>query len=470
MVLLISPNLSSAQSDVSTDLETDKAISELIDSILSPSAHMYGADLPGVQMNFTDQSGVVVRLSDSTLSNTESTNENEKIRIALNDSSAVNLATPTTKNGTKLTPAEIHRQAQTQRCLSMYYRMPVNTEDWRPWTIMHGLLPYGKQSQVIHKGKHYNAVEYLCHNAIGNDTYMLNTNNGSMNVSVGPGVQGHEGQFLAMLAQSDVPRDQKIFIFGNEFTVEDLIEHEKQGCRQATELTFKLIGLSHYVDSDEVWTNSIGQSWNIERLIFEELKQPINGAACGGTHRLMGLSYGVRQREKQGQPIDGQWARANNFIKEYQEYAMRYQNHDGSFSTNWFVTQEADSDLKKRLYTTGHIVEWLAFSLDEEGLADQRFQKSLDYLLKLMLTAPSLDLEIGPKGHALHALRIFELRQYGSNSDVEDATPQDIKIVKQALIQQDRMKPKFDSDFGNTRAQGVSFPGGNTGRRMFRRR
>ncbi len=400
------------------------------------------------------------------------------LRVATLDSSlkkhSILVRRPSPLIETVVNEKQATRKSQIARCLRMYYRMPVDTENWRPWTIMHGLLPFGQQSQVTYQGKQYRAVDYLCSNAIGNDTRMLYlAGNDTFGVSVGPGVQGHEGQFLAMLAQSDVALSQPININGKRFTVADLVEYEKQSCKQNTELTFKLIGLSHYLDSDEIWKNTSGQSWNIERLIYEELKQPINGAACGGTHRLMGLSYAINRRTKQDRPVNGQWGRAQKFIAEYQEYAMRYRNPDGSFSTNWFVTVEAEQDPKKRLYTTGHIIEWLSFSLPQKKLNDARLQESVDYLLKLMLNAEALDLEIGPKGHALHALRIYEERCFGEHCDLEDITPADLALVKKALNRQANMKPQFGMPMG-TPTQKVSYPGnsgfGTPSRRMFRRR
>ena len=513
---LLQPQAAHAQSPVAApavnaDTPVDSiSVTRLIDEILGP-----------VELNFSDSPDVVrssppkdiiakadvpsahtqrpveMKLSDGTLGIQIPTHveEDSGVRIAKrdarnrrnsrnsrnnynrsnNDASMPNRGPAQQTPGSKSALTDFERKRQIARCLAIFYQLPVDTEKWRPWTIMHGLLPYGQQSKVVYQNRTYNAVEYLCYNAIGNETYMMDLADGELTLKVGPGVQGHEGQFLAMLAQADVPQDAKIQIQGKKFTVADLIEYEKQGCRAGTELTFKLIGLSHYLESDEVWDNSLAEPWNIERLIFEELKQPINGAACGGTHRLMGLSYAVEQRRQQDLEIDGQWARARHFVSQYQEYAMRYQNHDGSFSTNWFVTQEADIDSKKRLYTTGHIVEWLSFSLPEENLTDPRLLKGIDYLTKLMLTSPALDLEIGPKGHALHALRIYERRAYGTNSNVEEITPRDLAFANRALKMQEHMIPSFDSQFGTVPSQGVSYPGNNNispggGRRGFRRR
>ena len=103
------------------------------------------------------------------------------------------------------------------------------------------------------------------------------------------------------------------------------------------ELTFKLIGLSYYLDIDARWKNSAGQTWSVEKLVHEELAQPIVGTACGGTHRLMGLAYAVRKREESGRPMTGEFRRAQKYLENYHRYTFtKLQNPDGSFSTEWF--------------------------------------------------------------------------------------------------------------------------------------
>ena len=201
----------------------------------------------------------------------------------------------------------------------------------------------------------------------------------------GPGVQGHYGQFLAILAQSRLPIDYPMLMSGKTFTIADLIEHEKVDCQPGEELTFKLIGLMHYLDSDETWTSRYGEDWSIPRLIPEELKQPIRGAACGGTHRLMGFSYAVNKRIQRGKPMTGEFLRAQRFINDYHRYTFSLQNPDGSFSTQWFTRREANPDVDRRLKTTGHIAEWLSFSLSDDELRSPAMVKAVDYLATILL-------------------------------------------------------------------------------------
>ena len=217
-----------------------------------------------------------------------------------------------------------------------------------------------------------------------------------------------------MLAQSRVPRDFEIRVGGKSFTVEDLIAYEQATCRPKTELTFKLIGLSHYLPSDAEWTSNDGQAWSISRLIKEELAQPVIGAACGGSHRLMGLSYAVEKRLKDGLPLDGEFKRAHIFLDDFQKYTLGLQNPDGSFSTQWFERREARTDSQRRVQTTGHMLEWLVYILPEDQLRSPEIVKTVNYLANLMYQERKTEWEIGPKGHAIHALNMYDQKVFGA--------------------------------------------------------
>jgi hypothetical protein len=313
----------------------------------------------------------------------------------------------------ELSPELVDLQHRLRNALAWYYFRPENTATRSPWGSMHWMLAYGVDSQLIVGTQRVNAIGYLNYNGVCNGQRLFYVSGGKLQAQIGVGVQGHAGQYLAMLAQSRVKPDYPILVNGYKFTVADLIEHEKETCRPASELTFKLIALSHYLKSDEKWTSNDGQQWDIPRLIKEELAQPINGAACGGTHRMTGFSYAVRKREQRDEPIEGQWKRAHKFIHDFHEYTFRLQNPDGSFSTDWFVQRADYGDHGRRLQTTGHIAEWLAFSLSKEDLTDPRMVKAMSYLTDLLIEHRGEKWSIGPLGHGLHALAIYDERVFG---------------------------------------------------------
>jgi hypothetical protein len=297
--------------------------------------------------------------------------------------------------------------------LMWHYEHPQRTTDRSPWGIMHAMLPYGVDSRIVDaNGRLQNAVGYLCYNNSCRGMKLFHLKQGRIAAEIGPGRQGHQGQFLAMLAQSRVSLEYPMKIEGKSFTVRDLLEYEKATCEPNTELTFKLIAFAHYLPHDATWKNQRGESWDFSRLIREELKQPVIGAACGGTHRMMGFSQATRIHESRKLPLVDQWLRAEQYRDNYHHYAFSLQNRDGTFSTEWFEKREARPDLQRRLQTTGHILEWMVYSLPQEELTDARIVRSVDYVAELLNQGRNVKWEIGPLGHALHALALYDERLF----------------------------------------------------------
>ena len=325
-----------------------------------------------------------------------------------------------------VTPSEpslqiTRRMAQLQpridKVLRFYYDRPLNTLDDSAWSIMHSFLGYGVNTPVAVRGKNgrrTHAVGWICWNNPCAGRRLFDLVDGYIQGREGPGYQGHPGQFLAMLAQIRLKQDYPLRIQGKQFTVADLVEAEKRTCAVNRELTFKLIGLSHYLESDAEWQSATGESWNLSKILNIELSQPVNGAACGGTHRIMACSYAVKKREQRGQPLDGPYARAKKYVQDYHRYTMTLQNRDGSFSSDWFKRRANWGDKDRQLQTTGHILEWLVYSLPRDQLADPRIVRATEFLTNLMTQDRYHPWEVGPRGHALRALSLYRQRVFGA--------------------------------------------------------
>jgi len=325
------------------------------------------------------------------------------------------LGTPTTSLSQSLPPltsSQIRLRKKIRSVLKHYYNRPLNTRDRSPWELMHAMLAFEAHSKVLQggpRGKPITAVGWLCYNqACKRRTLMYVGDEGDLRVRVGPALQGHRGQLLAMLAQSKINENYPMLVEGHELKIADLIEMEKRTCYPRTELTFKLIALMHYLDSDATWMNDQGSEWNIPRLIAEELRQPVRGAACGGTHRLSGLTLAYKIREKRGEPVNGQYLKAKRFVSRYQQYAYRLQNRDGSFSTEWFRGPGNKEDLDRKFKTTGHLLEWLLYAASEQELKYWKTTKAANYLANIMHRNRYKDWETGPLGHAIHALLVYD--------------------------------------------------------------
>lgn len=324
-------------------------------------------------------------------------------------------------SGKKLSPADRERTERITAVLEYFKTHHENVVRRGPWALMHTILPYGVETEIIAGKQKVNAIGWLCHNGISAKQRIFQPTQTGFRTNVGPGVQGHEGQFLAILAQSHVHRDYPIQIGNKKYTINDLIKYEMATCREKTELTFKLIGFAHYLEPNKTWKDNRGRLWSIEKLVAEELAQPINGEACGGTHRLMGLTCAVVSRQEAGLKLTGHFERAEKFLNDYVEYTLKMQNPDGSFSTEWFERRADESNIERKVQTTGHITEWLVYTLPDEHLRSPEIEKAIDFLLGTIGDNPSRDWPIGPRGHALRALDLFQKRVY-KGQDVSTET------------------------------------------------
>ena len=310
-------------------------------------------------------------------------------------------------------------RARIAQTLATYQRRPLNTAHHTPWEVMHGFIAFGIPTRVRvggPAGDPVNAIGWMntggrCHGQV-----MLAASGDRLTALRGIGVQGHSAQYLAILAQCRVALNSPITVQSKSFTVADLVNEEQLSCKSGTELTFALIGLAHYLPTDTTWESRDGKAWSLEKLVAEEIEQPIRGAPCGGTHRLFGLSYACQRRLRATGGLDGVYLRADRFVRDYQQFALtKLQNRDGSFSTEWFkYPADRDDDIDRKIQTTGHILEWLVASLDQEELFQPRVTAAVEFLSATLAREPAREWKIGPMGHALHALTIYQERAWGT--------------------------------------------------------
>jgi hypothetical protein len=309
-------------------------------------------------------------------------------------------------------------RARIAQTLATYQRRPLNTAQHTPWEVMHGFIAFGIPTQIRVGGPAGDLVSAIGWSNMGGrcrGQVMLAATDDRIVALKGIGVQGHSAQYLAILAQCRVAANSPLTVQGKSFTVADLIEEEKLSCKPKTELTFALIALAHYLPTDATWKSRDGEKWSLTRLVEEEIVQPIRGAPCGGTHRLFGLAYGSQRRLRATGQLDGPYLRADKYVRDYQTFALtKLQNRDGSFSTEWFKYHaDREDDIDRKIQTTGHILEWLVSSLDQEKLYEPRVVAAAEFLCAALAREPSREWKLGPLGHALHALNIYQERAWG---------------------------------------------------------
>jgi len=331
---------------------------------------------------------------------------------------------PKTTPPRKLGEAAAALRDRVRRTIARYSQQPLNTGDNSAAEIVHVCLAFGCDAEVRYgsaASNPLNAVGCLCYGyPCAGYQLLVAGENPKVMARVGYGLQEHPSEMLAVLAQAAVPADYEIRLGKYRGTVADLVEAEKLTCLPGDELAHKLIGLAFYVRSEEGWKDLGGREWTVEKVLEEELNRSPATDRCDVAHHLMSLSYAVERRARAGKPLEGPYRRAQKYVAEFQDFAFSLQNREGGWHPGFFALRGTSRDVPGLLRSTGHVLEWLAFSLPEDRLSDPRVVKSVSYVADLLggesyagwSAATTTPREIDSVAHALHALRIYDRRAF----------------------------------------------------------
>lgn len=298
------------------------------------------------------------------------------------------------------------------------------------WTIFHGILGLGPGLMLHNRdtGAKLNAVEHI---ASGGELRGLNfpqTKYGldvSLREPIGVG-QGHQDQFVAEMAQWGMTIDKPFIVNGKDYTFADFVNHSKMRARTTAnqELGWTILVLANYLGTDLSWTNAYNEKLTLDDLLQYELDQSMDTAACGGTHRLFGLTWCLYMRQREGKPLTPVYQRIIETTNKHRDLAKKHQNGDGALSTSFFRGAGNAPDKPLRINTTGHMLEWLALALNDEEIKEEWVQNAATALALLILDQQDAPIDGGPLYHAVHGLLMYYARAF----DRETLGPKELLI------------------------------------------
>jgi hypothetical protein len=289
------------------------------------------------------------------------------------------------------------------------------------WTVFHGILGLGPDITLLDEetGQRIKALDRICTGKDMRGLVFLPTAYGlDVETQVGTGVgQGHQDQFVAEMVEWGVPASHPVDVKvkGRPCTFADFFGHSKMraSLTKNQELSWAIVIIGRIFGTDHEWTNMDGERLSYEDVVRYELNQPIDTAACGGTHRLFGLSWANQlHRARGGQPT-GVWKDVADKLALYKANARKFQHSDGSFSTAYVSKEENNPDLGPRIGSTGHVLEWLALELTDEEIRRPWIEDAASALCRMILENHESPLEGGAMYHAVHGLLIYRARVFG---------------------------------------------------------
>ncbi len=293
------------------------------------------------------------------------------------------------------------------------------------WQIVHGLLCFGPELNLTVDGKTTPALKWLLGGGDMKGWVFVPGEKGLKDVEE-PGSksgEGHDDQWLGYLSQSGLQLDDEIKVKDETFHVSDLVTQSQWDVREGMEATWTVMAFSKFVPLDAKWPARDGQEWTVERLVGMEAGQELGSSACGGSHRLYGITCALnryiaeggaeahKQLEERQAPAG--WQAAYNKVLDSIANAHEFQQPDGGFSTNYFARSGSSADIALRISTTGHVFEFLVNALPDEELKQPWMTKAALFLCDLLDATIDQDLECGGLYHAVHGLILYRDRLYG---------------------------------------------------------
>lgn len=291
------------------------------------------------------------------------------------------------------------------------------------WQVIHGAVAYGDQLPLNLEGKTVPAIDFLISGGTMNGWEI--SSGPVLPISKRPGVvarveagsyigQGHPDQWLGYFSQIPLTLDRKVVIGDQTLTLEDWARQAQWDVPKNPfkEYSWTLIALTNFFPNEVFWQASDGNNWTLEPLVRFEAQQDLSESACGGMHRLMGLAHAVRYRKRHRGLFDEGWVMAKKVVEAAVDSARRFQNSDGSFSTNYTSRAGNSSDLSSCISATGHTLEFLAYTLDESELSQAWMERAATRLCAMLKAGEKIDLECGGIYHALAGLKLYHNRRF----------------------------------------------------------
>ena len=320
-----------------------------------------------------------------------------------------------------------------------YEHRRLSVEQQAAWQIIHGALAFKREFLVSDGTMDVSAVDYLL---AGGKMKGWDLRQGDLldEATMRFGIksvvaedklgQGHVDQWLGYLSDCHLPLDEPIIVEGKQQTIADYIDQCKLDVplNPTKEYSWTVMALTAYYPTDYTWKAVDGTEWSIADLVEIELDRDRDQSACGGTHRLTGITMAYNRHIAAGGKVEGTWKRLHDHIRDSIEDARKYQNLDGSLSSNYLARPGQSADLPSRIGSAGHVMEFLATAMDQEELQKPWVKRAVLDVCKLFRKSKPVDVECGALFHAAHGLVLYREKVYGprtfAKSQVaEAATP-----------------------------------------------
>ena len=324
-------------------------------------------------------------------------------------------------------------QKSIQAVLRANVRRGVNTQNHTPYEVLLMALPYGADARVYQpspnvdprdrnapKGNYIYSIGALCWNMPCRGKTLLRSDGTKVIARVGHGYQRQPAMLAAAMAMSNVMPNYELKLGNNSYTIAHLIASERMAVSKGMNLSMALVALSFYGESKDQWKNELDETWDIEKMVMNELNRSLDQGTCDVTDWLLGLTAAVKLYESENKPIRGPMALAKKQLQTYHDFVLSIQNDRYLWHPKFFLYKGFNPNAFETMYSSGHILRWLVYSLPDKDLQSPQMVRSVMSLtstvnrVKPETMANNMNTkELEGLAVSLHALSLYYQRTFG---------------------------------------------------------
>ena len=324
-------------------------------------------------------------------------------------------------------------QKSIQAVLRANTRRGVNTQNHTPYEVLLMALPYGADARVFQpnpnvdprdknapKGNHIYSMGALCWNIPCNGKTLLRSDGTKIIARVGHGYQRQPAMLAAAMALSNVMPNYELRLGNQSYTLAHLIASERMAVSKGTDLSMALVALSFYGESKDQWKNELNETWDIEKMVTSELNRALDQGTNDVTDWLLGLTAAVKLYESENKPVRGPLALAKKQLQTYHDFVLSIQNDRYLWHPKFFLYKGFNPNAFETMYSSGHILRWLVYSLPDKELQNPQVVRSVMSLTSTVnrVKPETMANAMSPKeleglAVSLHALVLYYKRTFG---------------------------------------------------------
>jgi hypothetical protein len=276
----------------------------------------------------------------------------------------------------------------------------------KPNFVEHALRIWGADARFYDEGAMSGAQ--MCEFLVDHGKYLASLgpdvapllNDAAVGVSVRwgrePGASVHHDHWLASLSEAGVALNEQVFTpRPGTHTLADVLRQALADFRpDERETEWSALAFGLWLPPVREWTTLEGRRVSFDMLARRLLRGDQRFGVCHGTHRVYSLVVLLRLDQSFHILSDDVREALKNHLRNVRDWITESQFDDGHWPSNWHLGRRAvdfpvPDELKDKVISTGHHLEWLSIAPEEFHPPREQVRKAARWAIETTLSRSS---------------------------------------------------------------------------------